>query len=91
MSKYAVYQFFNAVKDNKTLQAEMEDCPTEDSFARTAVRLGERRGFVFTASEVRNALRENEASGELSDEALAGVSAGGGDWWLFFNPPKPPH
>jgi predicted component of type VI protein secretion system len=91
MSKYAVYQFFNAVKDNKTLQAEMEDCPTEEAFTRTAVRLGARRGFIFSTDEVRDALRENEASGELSDDALAGVSGGAGDWWLFFNPRKPPH
>jgi len=56
MSHESVDQFFNAARQDAILLIQLEECYSEDSFLRTAVRLGAELGLEFTAQDIRRSL-----------------------------------
>ena len=86
MSQKAVEEFFHSVEHDTAVRQQLAASANEDAFLAAAVRLGAERGYVFTAEEARAAAVASKANGELSEAALAGVSGGAFDAFLFFNP-----
>ncbi|MDE3197884.1 MAG: Nif11-like leader peptide family RiPP precursor [Acidobacteriota bacterium] len=68
--------FFEAVKRDEQLRRELQESASEDAFFHAAVRRGAEHGYAFTVDEVRQASRGTQMSGELSEQALAGISGG---------------
>ncbi len=80
MSKGAVESFYRTVIKDPALQEQFKAVADEDAFVRLAVDLGSRRGFDFSAEEVRDRL--NQVSGgstsDVSDRELEKVVGGVG-------------
>ena len=82
MSVKIVYQFLETAAKDATLQEKLSGIPCEDKDAAIAevVRIAANAGFVFSATDYDEALKEQvgqaHAAGELSEAQLEGVAGG---------------
>ncbi|MFO7803320.1 MAG: Nif11-like leader peptide family RiPP precursor [Desulfovermiculus sp.] len=71
--------FFEKVKNDEELQKRLSEAP--DSEGRQEIARQE--GYEFDLEEAK------KAKGELSDEGLYSIAAGGSDWCWTISGPKP--
>ncbi|MEQ9485082.1 MAG: Nif11-like leader peptide family RiPP precursor [Coleofasciculus sp. F4-SAH-05] len=66
------------MQNDQHLQDLLGDAPDQDSFTDLAVRLGEEKGYSFTAEDVKAFInrKTTEVNLELQDEELEAVAGG---------------
>ncbi|WP_427158666.1 Nif11-like leader peptide family RiPP precursor [Aliinostoc sp. HNIBRCY26] len=78
MSNQNLHRFYSLIQNSQELQAQLGAADTPETFAETAVRLGEENGYSFTTEDV-NAFISQQASrpnAELSEADLETVAGG---------------
>jgi predicted ribosomally synthesized peptide with nif11-like leader len=77
MSVAQATEFINVCQADQELAKSVEDAPNREARAALAAS----KGYSFTFDEMAQAVSEyspaQSATGELSDEALAGIAGGG--------------
>ncbi|WP_427158664.1 Nif11-like leader peptide family RiPP precursor [Aliinostoc sp. HNIBRCY26] len=78
MNNQNLYQFYTLIQNSQELQAQLGAAESPETFAETAVRLGEENGYSFTTEDV-NAFVSQQASranADLSEADLEAVAGG---------------
>lgn len=75
MSKEAVAKFFQQIKADPAMLADLKDVPDAELPARM-VAAGRDHGHDFSADDVRAMMEKPANDAELSDEALTAVAGG---------------
>src|SRR5687768_11894626 len=78
MANQELQQFFDLVRQDRSLQDQFNRVTDSDQFAQLAVQLGASRGLRFDAADVKSVIEEQLASrrAQLSDAELEAVAGG---------------
>ncbi|WP_427158670.1 Nif11-like leader peptide family RiPP precursor [Aliinostoc sp. HNIBRCY26] len=80
MSNQNLHQFYTLIQNSQELQVQLGAAETPETFAETAVRLGEENGYSFNTEDVNAFISQqaSRANAELSDADLETVAGGKG-------------